>query len=78
MNTYKIIGLENFVAKSSGKLITKIYCVYNKEKVSGLACETFVIMTENVPSDVAVDCKFRPLYGRQGANGFLASLEIVE
>ena len=77
MNTYKIIGLENFTAKS-GKLITKIYCVYQKNNVSGLACETFVIMTENVPSDITVDVKFRPLYGRQGANGFLASLEIVE
>lgn len=77
MNTYKIIGFDNFTAKS-GKLITKIYSVYQKNNVSGLACETFVIMTENVPSDITVDCKFRPLYGRQGASGFLAALEIVE
>lgn len=77
MITYKIIGLENFTAKS-GNLITKIHSIYQKDNVSGVACETFVIMTNNVPSDIALDVKFRPLYGRQGSNGFLASLEIVE
>lgn len=74
---YKIIGLENFTAKS-GNLITKIYAVYQKKNVSGLACEQFVIMQENVPSDICVDVKFRPLYGRQGDKGFLAGIQIVE
>lgn len=76
MNTYKIIGLESFTAKS-GNLVTKIHAVYQNNKISGLGCETFFIMQNDVPSDVTVDAKFKPLFGRQGDKGFLAGIQLL-
>ena len=73
---YKIVGIERFVSKA-GKNITKIHSIYQGEKIAGVGCETFFILTENVPDTIAVDLKFTPYYGRQGANGFLAGINIV-
>lgn len=74
--TYKIVGIERFVSKT-GKNITKIHSIYQKESIAGVGCETFFIMAENVPDYIAPDDKFVPYYGRQGAQGFLAGINIV-
>lgn len=77
MRNYKVVGLENFKSKTN-KEITKIHAIYQDIRVSGVGCETFFIMTENVPSDLAIDTKFNALYGAQGAKGFLAGIQITE
>lgn len=72
---FKIIGLETFKSKN-GNEITKIYAIYERDNISGFGCETFFIMKDNCPSDICLEAKFMPFYGRQGAKGFLAGIQI--
>ena len=78
--TYKLIGLEKFTSKK-GIEITKLHCAYknpNSKNLIGTAVETFFILTENVPSDICIDCYINVFYGRQGANGFLSGIQIID
>lgn len=77
MTKYKIIGLESFNSKS-GKPITKIYAVYQSDRVSGLGCEIFIAMKDVLPDTICVDQYFVPLFGRYGDKGFLAGINIID
>lgn len=76
MRNYKVIGLENFTSKTN-KQITKIHAIYEDIRIFGVGCETFFIMTENVPDELCVDTKFNVYYGAQGSKGFLAGVNII-
>lgn len=78
--TYKLIGIEKFTSKK-GTAITKLHCAFKNpmsKSLSGTAVETFFILSDNVPSDICLDVYINVFYGRQGANGFLSGIQIVD
>lgn len=77
--TYKLIGYERFLSKK-GTSITKLHCAYKhptSDRLFGTGVESFLILTENVPSDIVIDSYIQVYYGRQGASGFLASIQVI-
>lgn len=78
--TYKLIGYERFLSKK-GTSITKLHCAYKNptaDRLVGTGVESFMILTDNVPSDIVIDSYIQVFYGRQGASGFLASIQVVD